>query len=364
MSERCVVSSYNEWDELEEVIVGSVVGAAIMGFEPAMAPYFKRNDPMKDFRGAPFQAKDIDDAEEQLNGLVDLLSSQKITVKRPDVQNFCYGVRTPCFSIKNENCSACPRDTLLVVGNEIIEAPMAQRGRFFEYRAYRSLVKEYFLQGATWTVAPKASMGDDLYVEDYSLEDRAFDADSHASLTDREPCFDAASFVRFGQDIWYQRDVVTNALGVEWLKRHLRDKYRFHEIKFSDVSNRPPHHIDATFVPIKEGIILVNPDRPCIDDSLEIFKKNGWELVPAEKGILDQEYYSPMSKWISMNLLSIGNDRVIVEEKETPMIKLLESLGLKVLTCPFDKVYKFGGGVHCCTTDIRRKGELKSYFSF
>ena len=56
-----------------------------------------------------------------------------------------------------------PRDILIVVGDEIIEAPMAWRSRFFEYRAYRPLLKEYFKRGAKWTTAPKPLMSDDLY---------------------------------------------------------------------------------------------------------------------------------------------------------------------------------------------------------
>lgn len=59
--------------------------------------------------------------------------------------------------------AAMPRDILMVVGDEIIEAPMAWRSRFFEYRAYRPLLKEYFKQGAKWTTAPKPLMSDDLY---------------------------------------------------------------------------------------------------------------------------------------------------------------------------------------------------------
>lgn len=56
-----------------------------------------------------------------------------------------------------------PRDILIVIGNEIIEAPMAWRSRFFEYRAYRSLIKDYFRRGAKWTAAPKPQMSDELY---------------------------------------------------------------------------------------------------------------------------------------------------------------------------------------------------------
>lgn len=59
--------------------------------------------------------------------------------------------------------AAMPRDILLVVGNEIIEAPMAWRARFFEYRAYRRLIKDYFNSGAKWTTAPKPTMADELY---------------------------------------------------------------------------------------------------------------------------------------------------------------------------------------------------------
>lgn len=59
--------------------------------------------------------------------------------------------------------AAMPRDILLVVGNEIIEAPMAWRARFFEYRAYRPIIKEYFNRGAKWTTAPKPTMADELY---------------------------------------------------------------------------------------------------------------------------------------------------------------------------------------------------------
>ena len=45
-----------------------------------------------------------------------------------------------------------PRDFLLVVGNELIESPMAWRSRYMEHRAYRPLIKEYFLKGLLITV--------------------------------------------------------------------------------------------------------------------------------------------------------------------------------------------------------------------
>ena len=58
---------------------------------------------------------------------------------------------------------AFPRDIWMVIGNEIIESPMAWRSRFFEYRAYRKLMTEYFKKGAIITTAPKPLMTEDLY---------------------------------------------------------------------------------------------------------------------------------------------------------------------------------------------------------
>ncbi|MDB5070502.1 MAG: hypothetical protein JWM87_1613, partial [Candidatus Eremiobacteraeota bacterium] len=69
-----------------------------------------------------------------------------------------------------------------------------------------------------------------------------------------------------------------------------------------------------------------------------------------------------VSSWISMNVLMLDEHTAVVERAEKPMIALLESLGCEVIPCAFDRVYPFGGSFHCCTTDIRRDGALRSYF--
>ena len=99
-----------------------------------------------------------------------------------------------------------------MIGDEIIEAPMAWRSRFFEYRAYRPLIKEYFKQGAKWTAAPKPQMCDELYDQDYPIKsnkDRSrLASEGKFVVTEFEPCFDAAEFIRAGKDIFVQRSQV------------------------------------------------------------------------------------------------------------------------------------------------------------
>jgi glycine amidinotransferase len=159
---------------------------------------------------------------------------------------------------KNGLYAAMPRDVLIVVGNEIIEAPMAWRSRFFEYRPFRKLIKEYFHAGAKWTAAPKPQMSDELYVPESEFQTGSTNA---FVTTEFEPVFDAAEFTRIGRDIFVQRSQVTNDFGIEWMRRHLGPEYNIHVLDFQD---KNAMHIDGTFIPLGPGKLLVNPKRPCI----------------------------------------------------------------------------------------------------
>jgi len=351
------VNSWNEWDPLREVIVGSVRGTADIAYEPALAPYFPPGDPGRAYQGGRVPQPVLDDAERQLDHFVALLEKLGITVRRPDPVDHAVTVTTPHWSAPFGHACACPRDTRLVIGDEIIEAPMAQRARWFEFRAYRSLMTDYFRAGARWTMAPKPLMTGALYNE---RGPAPFDFTETALLTEIEPAFDAACFARFGRDIFWRPDLVSNAFGAEWLQRHLGPQFRVHRAAFREPL---PTHIDTTLVPLRPGIVLTNSDRPCLDNTLDLFTANGWQLVPAPRSVRSGRSPSrDVSNWISLNILMLDPRTAIVEAAEAPMMELLRSLGCDVIPCPFDRVYPFGGGFHCCTADIHREGALQSYF--
>jgi glycine amidinotransferase len=353
-----VVNSWNEWDPLKEVIVGSARGTADIGYEPSLSPYFPPGSAGRAFRGQAVHQAVVDDAERQLDHFANLLACRGITVRRPDPVEQSTPVRTPDWEVACGHAIACPRDLLLVIGNEIIEAPMAQRARYFEFRAYRTLLKNYFAQGARWTAAPKPLMSDALYQECGPGE--VFNNASTPLLTEFEPAFDAACFARCGRDIFWQPDLVSNTFGAEWLQRHLGPDFRIHRITFREPT---PTHIDTTLVPIRAGLALINPDRPCTNGMLELFTTNDWQLVPAPPSVRTGPAPSrDVSNWISMNILMLDERTVIVEHSEKPMIDLMRSLKCEVIPCAFDRVYPFGGSFHCCTADISREGTLQSYF--
>ena len=40
----------------------------------------------------------------------------------------------------------------------------------------------------------------------------------------------------------------------------------------------------------------------------------------------------------------------------------LDKLGMEVIPVELRDAYAFGGGLHCCTADVYREGDLKDYF--
>ncbi|MBN1204931.1 MAG: inosamine-phosphate amidinotransferase 1 [Myxococcaceae bacterium] len=353
---RPTVCAYNEWDPLEEVIVGVVDHATVPDYDVAlratlpdnMYEFFRKN------AGRPFPPARIEAAKKDLEELVHLLEAEGVTVRRPDVMDFSQPIATPDFRASNGLYAAMPRDVLLVIGEEIIEAPMAWRSRYFEPMAYRSLIKEYFKKGARWTAAPKPRMADALYDRDF-VDPKPGEPMRYA-ITEFEPTFDAADFVRCGRDIFGQKSNVTNDFGIEWLRRHLGSEYRLHIFEFADTH---PMHIDATLMPLAPGKLLINPER--VPEVPAIFK--GWDVLHAPKPIFPEEPPLYMtSKWINMNILMLDEQRVVVEKSDEPMIAAFKRWGFKPLLCNFRNFNSFGGSFHCATADVRRRGTLQSYF--
>jgi N-dimethylarginine dimethylaminohydrolase len=108
---------------------------------------------------------------------------------------------------------------------------------------------------------------------------------------------------------------------------------------------------------------LVNPSR-VTDEILPIPLKK-WERLVAPEMI--EKKYSDFgtisTKWLGMNLLMLRPDLAVVDKDQTPLIQLLEKNGIEVLPLLLRHGKVLGGGFHCITLDVRRKGKLEDYFS-
>jgi glycine amidinotransferase len=348
-----IVCAYNEWDPLEEVVVGVVDGACIPPWHVALKATMPESQWQFfiDHGGKPFPEHQVAAARKDLEGFVRRLEAEGVTVRRPEVVDYARPFSTPDWECESGLYSAMPRDVLLVIGDEIIEAPTSWRSRYHEVDAYRPLLREYFLQGARWTAAPKPLLRDELYKADYAepLGDEPLYV-----VNEVEPTFDAADFVRCGRDLFVQKSHVTNDLGIAWLSRHLGRDYRIHVVPVHD---KHPMHIDATLMPLAPGKLLINPER--LTKIPEAFRSWDVRKAPAPSSRAD---FALCSSWVSMNVLSLDEKRVIVEPRETELIRFFKSWGFEPIPCPFRNFNFFGGSFHCATLDVRRRGELRSYF--
>ena len=356
-----VVNSFSEWDPLEEVILGRVEGATVASWdtiERATVPPGSWDvlEQVIGKPGAPYPARMVDAAQACAEEFVSVLTAAGVTVRRPDPMDFSAGFATPAWEVANGLSAANPRDVLVVFGDEIIEAPMPDRGRHYETWPYRRLLKEYLRAGAKWTAAPKPQLLADLYRSDYEVPGP--EEEMRWVVTEAEPVFDAADIVRCGTDVFIEKSHVTNAFGIAWLRSHLCGRFRVHEVR---PRYRRQMHIDTSLVPLAPGKVMVNPEFLDPDDLPDVF--DSWEkLIPPEPVVTPKTAQGVMSRWSAINVLSLDESRVVVERSQQPMIRALQEWGFEPVPCSFEDYTLFGGSFHCATLDIRRRGGPESYF--
>jgi ornithine--oxo-acid transaminase len=354
------VSSHTEWQPLEEVVVGDPAGAMIPSWttieRTTVPPGSESLDATIGQPGTPYRAELVEAAQRCVEEFIGILKDAGVAVRRPRPPDFAAGFSTPGWSAAHGWSCANPRDVFLVIGEEIIEAPMPDRARHYETWAYRALLKEYFNDGARWVAAPRPQLLDDLYRPGYEVP---AEGEPHQwGLTDFEPVFDAADVVRCGRDIFIEASQVTNAPGIAWLRRHLGDAYRVHEVR---PRYRRQMHIDTSLVPLAPGKVMVNPEFLDPDDLPEVFST--WDvLIAPEPVVTPKTAQGVMSRWSAINVLSLDERRVVVERNQIGLAKALEEWGFEPILCSFEDYTLFGGSFHCATLDVRRSGTCESYF--
>lgn len=346
-----VVWSCNEWDQLEEVIVGNPLGARFPtpDLSTQLTEFPDRS--LEEIPQGPFPQQIIEETEEDLNAFVAVLEKLGITVKRPET--WPHEAKFSTIHWESEGFyNYCPRDIMLVIGDHVIETPNVIRSRAQETFSYRTMMVDYLKSGAKWYSAPKPMLLDSLFEVDLD----------RPTPRNHEPAFDAANILRLGRDLIYLVSGTGNEMGGEWLQTILGDAYRVHF--FRDVYYGS--HIDSTLVALRPGLMLCNPARLNDDTLPDILKQ--WDVIyspPMENtGRYDADYISKSigSNWIDMNLLSISPNLVVVDADQSGLIKLLEKQGFDVIPLKLRHSKMLGGGFHCVTLDIRRKGTLECYF--
>jgi N-dimethylarginine dimethylaminohydrolase len=349
------VCSNNDWDPLEEIIVGIAENALLPPLNKSTHSFVYAGEKWEDIQHLQGNHEQwvLDEGQEDLDRLADTLTGLGVKVHRPKVLDHTKEFSTPEWKTTGWY-NFCPRDLLLPLDNMIIDCPSPMRSRYFETRAYNDYLYEQMKDGTQWICAPKPI-----------LEDSGFQLEhlKDATLLNNEIVFDAPNVVRIGKDLLCQISNSGNKLGFEWLNTILAPKgYRIHlaEKIYSYA------HFDSTILPLRPGLVLFNADRVTPDNYPKIFESwdkiwfTGDRLAVPKANMAGG--IAPCSPYIGLNFLSVNEKLVICDIEQEELRRELAKWGIESIGLPCRQARTMSGGFHCSTLDVKRTGPLQDYF--
>jgi glycine amidinotransferase len=369
------VNSHNEWDKLEEVIVGAGVPNNLPAIDYTFKLFFHDNihgrkyDDIHNVTGdipkSYITKRHVEEHNEDIEEFANLLSSLGVVVKRPKIPKKIHRTATPVWE-STVHPALNVRDLTVVIGNEIIETPASCRWRYFENDYLKHLFLEYFKQGCKWTQVPRPIMTDNSFDLSYFSKNKSA-YDEYKSLIKSDPLdcgyeimFDAANIMRLGTHILFNASTENAKLGVQWLRSHLSDKYTIWDINIAD------SHIDSSFLPLRPGLALIT--REGFWDKLPAPLQKWDKIYIPQRDRSSDEYLRQgirlASPRIELNVFSVSPDLIICHpEYEKELNNKLNPYGITAIGSRMRHCEIFAGAHHCTTLDIRRKGELQNYFT-
>lgn len=292
-----IINSHNEWDPLHSMVVGT-------------AKYANRPEETHYRLTGPYSEDITSVADADLNNFVKVLESEGVTVTRPVENDF----------VKSKGVyNYCPRDRLLVVGNTVVDCNMQYECRLQESK---------YLPNVIW------------HAKEVKVVPR-----------EKNIYFDAANVCRVNDTLLYLVSPSGTDEGAEWLQD------AFPHLTIEKTTAYAGIHIDNTFIPVREGLVVVNKDRVSKETLPKVFKD--WEII-----WLGKEHLAPRSQqnaewamasdYIQFNFIMINPELAVIDQ--TPHLRYeLSQRGVDSIVVPLTYSRELGGGHHCTTLDLHRE---------
>jgi scyllo-inosamine-4-phosphate amidinotransferase 1 len=303
-----MISSYNEYSTLKRIVVGDATHANWPTKDPVFRSEAKRtlwkDSPLP---SGPVPEHIIHEANQDLQGLCNILTAHGVEVVRPSTFN---------FQTHDGLYNYCPRDRFIVHGSTIIDPAMMYPCRDQEYQCYMDILED---------------------------ADRIIHMPRNSGLV-----LDAANVLRIDQHRWlFLESDSGNRAAYEWLCAQLPD------VDIELCNFYAGVHIDSTVVVLRDGLVLLNGSRVNESNCPQVF--DNWDKIYVDDVVPQDFYQYPYaSKWIALNMLSIDANTVIVDAAQTKLIQTLESRGFTVIPHTLRHSRTLGGGFHCVTLDLVR----------
>ena len=303
-----MISTFNEWDPLKSVVVGSAKYANW----PTTDPVFARESEKTTWKETPVPSGPVpehivNEADEDLNILAYTLHNLGIHVIRPSPRN---------YPVTGGMYNYCPRDRLLVYGSTIVDPAMMYPCRDQEILTLTEITHKSH--------------------------------DIRVMPRDQGMVFDAANVCRLNDTWLYLESDSGNRKAYEWLCD------QFPDVTIELVNFYSGVHIDSTIIPLREGLVMLNASR--VTEATVPKCLQSWEKIWVNEVVAQDFYQYPYaSKWIAMNMLVVDPHTVIVDWHQQELISTLEHHKFTVIPLELRHSRTLGGGFHCVTLDLLRQ---------
>jgi glycine amidinotransferase len=378
--------SYDDFTPLREIIVGSAANYLsherdvtfelfhhenLTGFRSDWAyPRLAASDSAEPPENWAIKQRYTEELHEDVESLAEVLAGLGITVHRPiplppDVGMIAglgwQAAPTPALNI---------RDNTLIVGDEIIETPPMIRSRYLETRLLAPVFQRYYDAGARWTTMPRPLLTDLSFDLSYARDVTTTLGGPTEPIDNPKPSpfdvgfemmLDGAQVLRLGRDLVVNIAQDNHRMAVDWLERHLAGQYRVHRVyRMADC------HIDSMLLALRPGVFIARHSgiRDLLPEQLR-----SWKFLippppdPGEFPVYDEDDLVLTSAYIDLNVLSVDEDTVLVNQDCTGVRKMLDTAGFTTIPVRHRHRRLFGGGFHCFTLDTHRTGDCENYLS-
>ena len=314
--------AHHEWGKLREVVIGIAPADDFVVFHeesmrwqaPPGDEYSRRHAGRRLIEIDPDWAHRM---ERQVDSLGELVAREGVKVHRPERLQ---GVERTFLAPNGEGTQLFPRDAMIVVGGNVIDASLRLICRQRERYGLRQHAQRLATLGARWSSVPLGSPG-------------GVDG----------PFLEGGDVLLNGYEIYVgMSGCASDMAGIDWLQALLGERYRVIPVALrSNVL-----HLDCALGLIKPGLLIWCPEK--LIDGLPMSLR-GWDSIVVSK---------EEANLLATNGLILEEGRMVVDADNERVIEELRKRKVDAIPLPFDGPIRAGGGMRCAHHPLLRESVL------
>ena len=346
---------YNEYDPLQEVIIGDVHGPGEL-------------DHLFDHNVDGFNSI-LEETKEDLDKLSSLLKEHNVIVHRPKPLKFD-SISLPGFNISIPMSPLVPRDAYMVRAKTILQTYTSLTDRYFDSLSYYDIFYKMFNEGYNWIAQPLPLLSELKGM--WYMDDKLYENYNNI-------LWHTATMFQCGDTVIVNDRGPGTIDGLDWMIRNFPDPTNIRTNRKSIFESYG--HIDHGFILIDDETVIhggIDWVPHCLRD------KN---LIDIQQFIIDPKYQEfiedivkydsrydkqwidrYLNKWkgynqkicFDLNVLIVDRHNIIFGRYIPELFKFLKTYNIECHYVDMRHSIFWDGGIHCFSLDIKRKGECRS----